>query len=438
MRPPSAAPDEVRYHIVLLDARGEALADVTVTPQPAIDDAAAGSDRFATFSTTFADPSLGGTVVKVRLMRDKAILDELTPGRTGPTVTLTSPAANQSYSENLTIQWRATDPDGDDLRFNVQYSPDNGATWLALVTDYPAPYGETSHTLTLEDLTSLPGTNLKVYPMLIRVAASDGYHTAAATSGNFRVTNQPPRPSISMPPAGQVFQPRRAPCAAGPGHGRGGRTPGRRGRLVEHLTGRRVWDRRQQDPGGIPARTIHADLHREGHGRSRNGRPRCRSPWPTWPFRSAPRRCSTAAATIRRTAPRPSCGSQSSIAAGWRGRPGDRATETHQRPPVGLLQRVRQRRRLPGPGGPASSIRTAAAGPRPRATTTRSSSRRTAPLTLGRAAGAHSRRPARRGWRRASAATRACGTPRCASPRPFSATGTISSGWPSISAVRTT
>ncbi|NIR67939.1 MAG: hypothetical protein GWO08_17995, partial [Gammaproteobacteria bacterium] len=32
-------------------------------------------------------------------------------------------------SDLITVTWNAADVDGDDLRFNVQYSTDNGTSW---------------------------------------------------------------------------------------------------------------------------------------------------------------------------------------------------------------------------------------------------------------------------------------------------------------------
>src|SRR5207245_364307 len=102
----------------------------------------------------------------------------------------------------MTISWHAADPDSDDrLLYTIQYSPDQGQTWRALATDFPGSPDSDTVTLSLQSLGGIPGSTTGA---LIRVAASDSYHTALATSQPFTVTNRPPRPAIILPAPGQA------------------------------------------------------------------------------------------------------------------------------------------------------------------------------------------------------------------------------------------
>ncbi len=151
------------------------------------------------FLLTFPAPS--GTVATVELLADGTVLDRRSPGTGTPTVTVLQPAGGETVQDQLTLSWRAQDPDpGDELLFSVQYSPDDGATWFSLLTDYPAQPGTDTVTLTLRDLT-IPGS--QPGKARIRVASSDGYHTGLATSPGFTVTNRRPQAFIASPTAGE-------------------------------------------------------------------------------------------------------------------------------------------------------------------------------------------------------------------------------------------
>lgn len=101
-----------------------------------------------------------------------------------PLLELLAPKGGESVGQALTIEWSATDADGDPLHFNVQYSPDNGKSWRLLAQNHPTT------TLTV-DSSQLPGSPGQA---LVRVTASDGLHTHAATVGApFTVPFQAPQ-----------------------------------------------------------------------------------------------------------------------------------------------------------------------------------------------------------------------------------------------------
>ena len=93
------------------------------------------------------------------------------------------------------VEWLASDPDGDPLRFVVQFSTDDGATW--------SPLGEETPETSIEvDTSDISGSDVA----RVRVIATDGVNTTAVTSGNsFRVEGKAPTVTIVGPGNGDVF-----------------------------------------------------------------------------------------------------------------------------------------------------------------------------------------------------------------------------------------
>ena len=194
-----ASPDAVNYHLRLLDAGGAALADYTLTP---IDvESHFGETQALSFQQTFAAPA--GTVARMELMADSSILVSRDVGTASPVITILQPVGGETFSDAMTISWQASDPDEDILLFNLQYSPDGGLTWKSIADEVIGnPEGEVSQ-LDLDDLGSLGASNGATG--LIRVAASDGYHTTIAVSNAFTVQDQPPQPYIVSPELAHIY-----------------------------------------------------------------------------------------------------------------------------------------------------------------------------------------------------------------------------------------
>jgi len=116
-----------------------------------------------------------------------------------PMVHVLTPNGGEVVTDELIVEWEATDEDGDTLVYAVQYSPDMGMSWLAVATHVPTT------TLTISDTLSLPGSDNEV---LIRVIASDGVNTGSDTSDEpFTVRPHAPIAHISSPDHGDVFAP---------------------------------------------------------------------------------------------------------------------------------------------------------------------------------------------------------------------------------------
>lgn len=114
-----------------------------------------------------------------------------------PTVTLLAPNGGESFGENdvVNVSWNASDQDGDDLRYSLQYSLDNGVTWQGLVAGLGVTQFEWS-------LSSIPG--VASGQARLRVTASDGFHsTSDASNGGFTIAGKAPHVQILSPRAGE-------------------------------------------------------------------------------------------------------------------------------------------------------------------------------------------------------------------------------------------
>ncbi|MBK8050622.1 MAG: hypothetical protein IPK16_28070 [Anaerolineales bacterium] len=185
------------YRLRLLDAANAVLHEEVLAPV-LMDDHSETSNP-ALFSTTFVAPA--GTVAKVQLLADAAVIETLKVGSGKPTVTVQKPVSSEAVDAGLAVAWTAHDPNpADTLRFTVQYSYDNGGHWHTLATDLAgAPDGK--NTFAIADLGSLHGSNGNSARM--RILASDGYNTGIGLSAPFTVANRKPDVALFAPVAGQ-------------------------------------------------------------------------------------------------------------------------------------------------------------------------------------------------------------------------------------------
>ncbi len=109
-------------------------------------------------------------------------LDSISSSPAVPTVAITSPRTGSvvDASSNLSLNWAATDGDGDALVYVAQYSSDGGASWL------PLAVGLSESSMTFDPSQILGGDDV-----FFRVLASDGFHTASDTVGPVAVDQTP-------------------------------------------------------------------------------------------------------------------------------------------------------------------------------------------------------------------------------------------------------
>jgi hypothetical protein len=159
------------YHIRLLDAGNGLLADHAITPyfSPETDEPEGSIAEMV--------PWITGTH-KIVITHGTAALITRTVSASTPAVTITSPNGGENLSSgNVTVNWTASDADGDPLTFSIDYSRDGGATWESVS-------GQITTTQATLDLGLLPGTTQGKF----RVWVSDGVNTSNdASDGTFSV-----------------------------------------------------------------------------------------------------------------------------------------------------------------------------------------------------------------------------------------------------------
>jgi hypothetical protein len=150
----------------------------------------------AGFVLSVPDP---GAFVRVALIhKDGGSEREITAIQASapPAISITSPKAGDRWEGEHTISWSGTDADGDEMRYDIHYSPDGKKTWYPLeVRSY-----ETNYTFSTDEI--LPSDQT-----YIRVMASDGFSTSHADVGPLVVPKQLNSP---QPPPGSEI-------GAGPG-----------------------------------------------------------------------------------------------------------------------------------------------------------------------------------------------------------------------------
>lgn len=172
------------YALQLEDANGQMLASHAFDPPRTPED-----DPGAPCSFIFALPKPTG-MQQIRLVRDGETLDIRSSSANPPIVNLLSPIGGETWSgSTATVQWSGSDGDGDPLQYSVQYSVNSGATWQTIAVNL-------STTTFPVDLDWLPGSQ----HARIRVVATDGFHTAiASSSADFSVTDHPPTAFLNEP-----------------------------------------------------------------------------------------------------------------------------------------------------------------------------------------------------------------------------------------------
>ncbi len=114
-----------------------------------------------------------------------------------PTILSTEPGAGDTWESNgnYAVGWQSQDLDGDAVVHRVEYSPDEGRTWIEIAMDDPA------ESLDL-DAADMPGGDRA----LIRVTASDGFLSAMdVTSSSFSVAKKSPQLKIVAAGEGTAF-----------------------------------------------------------------------------------------------------------------------------------------------------------------------------------------------------------------------------------------
>jgi Viral BACON domain/PKD domain len=185
---PSRTPGQ--YSIRLLSRGGVVLAGYPFTPE-AVEDAAG---LLSFYQVVDAVP--GAAAVQIVRLADGVVLGSYPLSANPPTisgVTLAKPP--NPVIGTVTLSWKAGDPDGGALSFDLSYSRDGGLTFM------PLRFG-VKGTSTQVDTGPLGGSASAVF----RVTASDGANLASADSAPFVMAAKPPVVRILNPQDGLHIQ----------------------------------------------------------------------------------------------------------------------------------------------------------------------------------------------------------------------------------------
>jgi hypothetical protein len=131
----------------------------------------------------------------VELRASGRTLTRLSASAGAPQVTLLSPNGG-TIAKPLTIEWAASDPDGDSLTYTLLYSADQGTVWQPIATDLQ------STKMTLGELGPISGSTRGLF----KVIASDGFQSAEDVSDTpVTVPDRAPIATILTPGTGGTF-----------------------------------------------------------------------------------------------------------------------------------------------------------------------------------------------------------------------------------------
>lgn len=138
-----------------------------------------------------------GSFIELRVGDRVLDVQEVTWGV--PEVHLLTPLGGEEWTseEEVLVEWDAEDPDGGELSYTVQYSPDGGIFWIPLTTRRKEQFLSV-------DPSILPGSGVE--GAYIRVLATDGFNTGQDMNDRpFFVLSKPPEVYIDSPVDGQEF-----------------------------------------------------------------------------------------------------------------------------------------------------------------------------------------------------------------------------------------
>ena len=187
---PVSPPEPGSYAIVLYEAGGNELARYPFTPNGLEN----GPAPFINAENEVAYISLllpyTPGIASLEVEGPRSVLYHVDAGLILPAVQVLFPNGGEVFGEeSITVNWTASDEDGDPLTFNVDYSADNGNSWE------PVAQYVTGSQVTIDQV-NLPGSDMALF----RVSASDGLHTSTDTSdGLFFIPNHRPTGEIIAP-----------------------------------------------------------------------------------------------------------------------------------------------------------------------------------------------------------------------------------------------
>jgi hypothetical protein len=181
---PTPAVSGSEYAIELRGAGDHVLARYGVAPQQRSDAASAADAK----ALLHAVVPFHRATRRIAITHGAQTLASVRVSARAPRVRILSPGGGKTLRGQVTVRWRAKDPDGNRLVYSVLYTPD-GRRFLSLATGL-------TRTALRVDLSRLPGGTRARF----EVVASDGVRTSSDRSRRpFSVAGAPPRVSIASP-----------------------------------------------------------------------------------------------------------------------------------------------------------------------------------------------------------------------------------------------
>lgn len=179
------------YTLRAVDASGNTLASTALDVDLNILDSGDAERGYFEADMPFPDNTAVFQIVK-----GSKVLAERKASPNAPTVRITAPVAKETVSaDTYTIKWEASDPDGDKLTYDVEYSVGND-DWEVIAVDLT----ETQLEANFAELAGSLEPDVQ-----IRVWASDGVNTELAESGLFSVPPKAPEVVITGPGTNSTF-----------------------------------------------------------------------------------------------------------------------------------------------------------------------------------------------------------------------------------------
>lgn len=170
------------YSIRLVDAQNTTLADYPFTPEETEHGEGLGFNQVVNFVA-------GTRTIQLVQTSNGQVIGSTPVSANPPTVSnVALQSATNPVTGTVTLNWTASDADGDALSFDVAYSRDNGVTFQ------PVTLNLTESSVQI-DTAQLGGSGTAI----LRVTATDGVNSAVANSAPFVMANKAPLPYILTP-----------------------------------------------------------------------------------------------------------------------------------------------------------------------------------------------------------------------------------------------